>query len=197
MQNGKRLRLAVSVSIFGVLSYLVMLVEIPILPLFPFLKLDFSDLIPLCGLAIFGFGGASGVVLIRALLHLIMTGFSAQSLIGELGSVIASLTILLLAQLILQRQQTGQLNWPRRIWLVISSTLVLTLVMAVLNYFVLTPLYVQVTGFKLGMDYLKYVLLAIIPFNLIKGALVVGLFTVVYARMGAWLQNQSQSFHQK
>ncbi|WP_125766494.1 ECF transporter S component [Lapidilactobacillus wuchangensis] len=197
MQNGKRLRLAVSVSIFGVLSYLLMLVEIPILPLFPFLKLDFSDLIPLCGLAIFGFGGASGVVLIRALLHLIMTGFSAQSLIGELGSVIASLTILLLAQLILQKQQKGQLNWQRRVLLVISGTLVLTVVMAILNYFVLTPLYIKVTGFKLGMDYLKYVLFAIIPFNLIKGVLVVGLFTVVYARMGAWLQSQYQSFHQK
>ena len=197
MRNGKHLRLAVSVSIFGVISYLLMLVEFPILFAFPFLKLDFSDLIPLCGLAIFGFGGATSVVLIRALLHLVMTGFSAQSLIGELGSVIASLTILLLAQIILQKQQKGQLTWQRRILLIISSTLVLTVVMAVLNYFVLTPLYLKVTGFKLGMDYLKYVLLAIVPFNLIKGVLVVGLFTVVYARMGTWLQGQYQSFHQK
>lgn len=188
-----KLRTLVSISMFGVLSYLVMLVEIPILPGFPFLKLDFSDLIVLCGLYLFGLNGAIGTALIRAFLHLIMTGFSAPSLIGELGSVIASLTLIFVVHFFVKSKS----GWQQRFGMIFCSTLALTVVMAVLNYFVLTPLYVNVTGFKIGIDYLKYVLIAIVPFNLVKGALVTGLFTLVYAKIGPWLKVQSHRYQEK
>lgn len=181
-----KLRTLVGTSIFGVLSYLVMLVEIPILPGFPFLKLDFSDLIVLCGLYLFGVSGAIGTALIRAFLHLIMAGFAAPSLLGELGSVSASITLILVMAFFMKRQTK---LW-QRLGMIVCSTLALTLVMAVMNYFILTPLYVNVTGIKLGMDYLKYVLMAIIPFNLIKGALITVLFTLIYAKIGPWLLQQ-------
>lgn len=182
-----KLRTLVGISMFGVLSYLVMLVEIPILPGFPFLKLDFSDLIVLCGLYLFGVSGAIGTTLIRAFLHLIMTGFSAPSLIGELGSVTASLTLILVMAFFMKHQT----KWWQRLSMIICGTLALTLVMAVMNYFILTPLYINVTGFKMGTDYLKYVLMAIVPFNLIKGALVTSLFTLIYVKIGPWLLQQS------
>ncbi|MFD1466274.1 ECF transporter S component [Lapidilactobacillus mulanensis] len=185
-----RLKTLVGISMFGVLSYLIMLIEIPILPGFPFLKLDFSDLIVLCGLYIFGFGGAVATALIRAFLHLIMTGFAVPSLIGELGSVVASIALIAVVYLFIKAAK----DWQRKILMIITSTIVLTLVMAVMNYFVLTPLYVNVTGFKIGMDYLKYVLIAIVPFNLIKGVLVTGVFTLIYAKIGAWLKIQKNNY---
>ncbi|WP_125605814.1 ECF transporter S component [Lapidilactobacillus bayanensis] len=181
-----KLRTLVGISMFGVLSYLVMLLEIPILPGFPFLKLDFSDLIVLCGLYLFGVSGAVGTALIRAFLHLVMTGFAAPSLIGELGSVTASLTLIFVLAFFMKRQS----KWWQRLGMIICSTLALTFVMAVMNYFILTPLYVEVSGFKIGMDYLKYVLIAIVPFNLIKGALVTALFTLIYTKIGPWLLRQ-------
>ncbi|WP_261805821.1 ECF transporter S component [Lapidilactobacillus luobeiensis] len=190
MRSGNRLRFWVSVTLFGVLSYCLMLIEIPI-PLFPFLKLDFSDLIPLSGLALFGFAGASGVVLIRAVLHLIMTGFSAPALLGELGSVVASFTLLVVTWALLKRRA----NWQQRLLLILCGTLALTLVMAVLNYFVLTPLYVKVTGFKLGMSYLKYVIFTIVPFNLIKGSLIMALFVLLEIHVGAYFRRKHQEFH--
>ncbi|MFC6314912.1 ECF transporter S component [Lapidilactobacillus achengensis] len=191
MRSSRRLRYWVSVTLFGVLSYCLMLLEFPI-PFFPFLKLDFSDLVPLSGLILFGFPGASGVVLIRAFLHLVMTGFSAPALLGELGSVVASFTLLGVTWALLNQRS----NWRRRLALIISGTLALTLVMAILNYFILTPLYVQVTGFKLGMSYLKYVVMTIVPFNLIKGSLVMGLFVLLEIHVGAYFRRKHGEFHQ-
>ncbi|GEL13101.1 hypothetical protein FC15_GL000057 [Lapidilactobacillus concavus DSM 17758] len=184
-----KLRTLVGVSLFGVLSYLVMLIEIP-LPGFPFLKLDFSDLIVLSGLVIFGWGGAAASILVRAFLHLIMTGFSMPSLIGELGSVVASFTLITVVHLLLK----GMTHWQQKVVMIVSSTLALTVVMAVMNYFVLTPLYVNVTGFQLNMNYLKYVLIAIVPFNLIKGALVTTVFALIYRKIGTWMKVQNKNY---
>lgn len=184
--HNRKLKQLVLVSILGVLSYLIMLIEIP-LPLFPFLKLDFSDLVPLTALSLLGYGGAIAVILIRGFLHLVMLGFSAPSLIGQLGSLVASFSLVSIAACFRRKKVE---HWSQRLALIVSATLTLTVAMAILNYFVLGPLFVNVTGFKLGMSYLKYVVVTVIPFNLIKGFLVMSVYELLYAKLGVWLQKQ-------
>ena len=64
-----------------------------------------------------------------------------------------------------------EINFGKTIVAYLAATLSLTLVMTILNYFVITPFYMQVMNFDVG-NMQTYILAGIIPFNLIKGVLV-------------------------
>ena len=70
--------------------------------------------------------------------------------------------------------------------MILFETVVLTLVMSVLNYFVITPLYINLTGFKLSFSLLDSVLYTVTPFNIIKGLFIGIVFVIVYNRSNAW-----------
>ena len=69
----------VSVSMFAAMGLVMQFVSFPILPVFPFLKIDFSD-IPVL-LSMFLYGPMAGVVtaFLRSVLHTITTGLSPQN----------------------------------------------------------------------------------------------------------------------
>ena len=62
----------------------------------------------------------------------------------------------------------------------VSGILALTIFMSIANYFVITPIYLQLYGVTtqqfLGTSLASYVAIGIVPFNLIKGLLVSGVF---------------------
>ncbi len=47
-------------------------------------------------------------------------------------------------------------------------------------------------GLNLGMSTTKYILFGLVPFNLIKGALVTVVFAVLYLRILPWLKQHMQ-----
>ena len=61
----------------------------------------------------------------------------------------------------------------------VSGILALTIFMSIANYFVITPIYLQLWCDHttiLGTSLASYVAIGIVPFNLIKGLLVSGVF---------------------
>jgi riboflavin transporter FmnP len=68
--------------------------------------------------------------------------------------------------------------------------------MSVANYFVITPVYLMLFGLNaqqfLGMSLGKYILIGIVPFNLIKGFLVSVVFMVLYAKLLPWLSKKQR-----
>lgn len=172
--NAKKLMFT---AIMGASAYLLMFFAFPILFALPFLKIDFSD-IPLL-LTTFLYGPLSGALaaLIRTLLHYIQTGGDAGYPIGDLASFLASLAYiypiyyLLRGHLQVIKSKDRQLPWPRLILIYGLATLSLTLVMVALNYFVLAPFYSAVMNFPIN-DMVHYLLMGIVPFNLVKGVLV-------------------------
>ncbi|MBC6384321.1 ECF transporter S component [Lactiplantibacillus plantarum] len=59
----------VGIALLGAIAYILMLLEFPILPVAPWMKIDFSDIPILIGLFLFGVGGAFVITIIKLLLH--------------------------------------------------------------------------------------------------------------------------------
>jgi len=59
----------------------------------------------------------------------------------------------------------------------------MTVIMSVLNYFVVMPLYMNVIGMKLNMSLAQYVATGVIPFNIIKALIISVAVMVVYPRI--------------
>lgn len=74
---------------------------------------------------------------------------------------------------------------------VISGILSVTIFMSVANLFVITPLYLRFFGVTadqfLGMSLPQYVAIGILPFNLVKGAIVSAVFLALHAKLLPWL----------
>ena len=68
----------VGIALLGASAYILMLVEFPILPIAPWMKIDFSDIPILIGLFLFGVGGAFVITIIKLLLHSAMMGFACS-----------------------------------------------------------------------------------------------------------------------
>ena len=57
------------------------------------------------------------------------------------------------------------------------------------------PLYMNLLGMKLGMPLAKMVLYGVVPFNLIEGAIVGGIFALVYVHLRNWISVQTVKFN--
>ncbi len=184
------IRQVVIMSLFAGISFLLMFISFPILPFISYLKVDFSDIPILLGMIMFGPAGGILIAAIKSLLYWLLTGVDVANLIGIVASFISSMSLLLPIAAVLKHTQ-GKKLWTRLIWSILASTISLSVVMGLLNYFILTPLYISVLGMKITMPLAKLVLFGVVPFNLIKGVLVGVVFAIVVDRMKHFLSQHS------
>lgn len=178
-------RMAVLASL-GALAFMLMFLEFPLLPVVGYLKMDFSDLPVL--LATWLYGPLAGVIVagLKCFLHALMYGMSVGEILGATANLGASLAMIFPVAWALRRGR-GRLH--RRLVLGgLGATLVLTVVMGLLNYLVLTPAYMQLWGWKPNLPLPTLMAVGVVPFNLIKGILVSLVFGVVASRLQPWVQ---------
>lgn len=181
-------RKMVMIALLGAMSFVLMFIEFPIIPITPFLKIDFSDIPVLLGLIIYGPVGAICITAIKCLLHAIVYGMSIGELIGVGSSFLASLTLIIPYHYFLGRDWD---NKKKMLGGLVTSTLTMTVIMSLLNWLVILPVYMSVFGMKLTIPLSKMILFGVVPFNLIKG-LVVGLvFWFVAQRLNHWLAKRA------
>lgn len=180
----------VGIALLGAIAYILMLLEFPILPVAPWMKIDFSDIPILIGLFLFGFGGAFVITIIKLLLHSAMMGFAIYDLIGSFASFLGT-AVLILAFALVLRYYRGNPKWRMPVAIVVA-TIGLVVIESLANLTFVLPFYLQVMGMKLSMSLNTVVLVAVIPFNLIKGLLVGNVFWLVYQRLAKWLGNHNQ-----
>jgi riboflavin transporter FmnP len=193
-----RVQKMVAVALFAAIGLVLQYIAFPIMPAFSFLKIDFSD-IPVL-ISMFLFGPLAGIVtaFLRSVLHLMTTGFSPDNLVGDTASFLASMiyTLPIFYFFRSQKHSVGH----NKFWGVISGTLAMTAFMSVANYFVITPLYLMFFGLNaqqmLGMPLANYILIGILPFNLIKGFLVSAAFLVLHAKLLPWLARKQNQLEQ-
>ncbi|WP_054710014.1 ECF transporter S component [Secundilactobacillus paracollinoides] len=184
------IRQVVIMSLFAGISFLLMFISFPILPFVSYLKVDFSDIPILLGMIMFGPAGGILIAAIKSLLYWLLTGVDVANLIGIVASFISSMSLLLPIAAALKHTQ-GKKLWTRLILSIVASTISLSIVMGLLNYFILTPLYISVLGMKITMPLAKLVLYGVVPFNLIKGVIVGLVFAIVVDRMKHFLSQHS------
>ncbi|WKF77884.1 Gx transporter family protein [Lactiplantibacillus plantarum] len=180
----------VGIALLGAIAYILMLLEFPILPVAPWMKIDFSDIPILIGLFLFGVGGAFVITIIKLLLHSAMMGFAIYDLIGSFASFLGT-AVLILAFALVLRYYRGNPKWRMPVAIVVA-TIGLVVIESLANLTFVLPFYLQVMGMKLSMSPNTVVLVAVIPFNLIKGLLVGNVFWLVYQRLAKWLGNHNQ-----
>ncbi|TLQ26960.1 ECF transporter S component [Lactiplantibacillus plantarum] len=180
----------VGIALLGAIAYILMLLEFPILPVAPWMKIDFSDIPILIGLFLFGVGGAFVITIIKLLLHSAMMGFAIYDLIGSFASFLGTAVLILVFALVL-RYYRGNPKWRMPVAIVVA-TIGLVVIESLANLTFVLPFYLQVMGMKLSMSLNTVVLVAVIPFNLIKGLLVGNVFWLVYQRLAKWLGNHNQ-----
>ncbi|MCT3257992.1 ECF transporter S component [Lactiplantibacillus plantarum] len=180
----------VGIALLGAIAYILMLLEFPILPVAPWMKIDFSDIPILIGFFLFGVGGAFVITIIKLLLHSAMMGFAIYDLIGSFASFLGT-AVLILAFALVLRYYRGNPKWRMPVAIVVA-TIGLVVIESLANLTFVLPFYLQVMGMKLSMSLNTVVLVAVIPFNLIKGLLVGNVFWLVYQRLAKWLGNHNQ-----
>ena len=193
-----RVQKMVAVALFAAIGLVLQYIAFPIMPAFSFLKIDFSD-IPVL-ISMFLFGPVAGLVtaFLRSILHLITTGFSPDNLVGDTASFLATAIFTLpIFYFFRKKTQVGKNKFLG----VISGTIAMTIFMSVANYFVITPLYLMFLGLNanqmLGMPLANYVLIGIVPFNIIKGFIVSAAFLVLHAKLLPWLSRKQHQFAQR
>ena len=182
----QRIQRMVGVACLGALAFILMLFELPVIPVASDLKIDFSDIPVLLGGYIYGPFAGVMIAVIKCLLHAMVNGFSVGDLIGVSSDFISSLALLIPFCLVWRHQDW---SFKRQMMVAIPlSTVVLTVVMSLLNLWVLTPLYMAVWHWQSTMPVAQLVAVGVLPFNIIKGLLVTVVFALIAGHLRQWLQ---------
>ncbi len=197
MENKKiTIQKIAKIAILGALAFIVMLLEFP-LPFIapPFYKLDLSEVIVLIGGFALGPISAMCIEALKNILNIIFTG-SSTAYVGELANFIVGSCFVVPASLIYHKNKKKN----TAILGMIIGTICLVLAGALMNGFVLIPLYSKL--FNLPMDVIlgmgqaifpaiknvfTFVLYCVCPFNLIKGVAVSLITLLLYKRVSPLL----------
>ncbi|MCC3657660.1 ECF transporter S component [Staphylococcus haemolyticus] len=175
MQQNKRL---ITISMLSAIAFILTFIKFPLPFLPPYLTLDFSDVPTL--LATFLLDPVAGILvaLIKNILNFL---FNMGDPVGPVANFLAGVSFLLSAYYVTKRQG----DTPRSLVVGLAiGTIVMTIVLSILNYFVLLPLYGMI--FNLGdvFNNLKIIIISgVIPFNIIKGIVISIIFALLYRRL--------------
>lgn len=187
----QRIQRLVGISCLSALAFILMFFEFPILPMAPYLKLDFSDVPVLLGGFIYGPLGGVLIAAIKCLIHGMVHGFSPAELIGITSDFVSSLAILLPFCWVWRRKNWG--TKKQTIVGIILATVVLTVIMSLLNLWVVTPLYMAVWNWKSTLPIAQLVAIGVVPFNIIKGLVVTIVYAIIAVHLRSWLKEHRLS----
>lgn len=189
-------RTIAQISMLSAIAIVLMLFQMP-LPFTPsFYQIDFSEVPVLVGA--FVMGPLAGVVieLVKILLNFVVNGTSTAG-VGEAANFLVGCALCIPAGIIYKRNKTRK---GALIGLA-AGTITMTVVGCVLNAFVLLPVYAKAfqmpiatliemgTAVNKGISGMStFILYAVAPFNLLKGALVSFIVLLIYKKISPIFQ---------
>jgi len=184
-------RRMVQIAMLAAVAVILMAFEIP-LPFAPaFYKIDFSEVPVLVGC--FAIGPTAGVVIefLKIVLHMLIHGTSTAG-VGDLGNFLVGCAFVLPAALIYKNKKSR----VHAIVGMITGTIFMVISGCFINAFVLLPTYAKAFGMPIdalvGMgtavnshinSLTTFVIFAVAPFNLLKGALVSLIVFLIYKKI--------------
>ena len=187
-----RIRTLAQIAMLGAVATVLMLFEFPIPFLAPpFYEMDFSEVPVLIGA--FAMGPMAGVAIeaIKILLNFVINGTITAG-VGEIANFIFGCCFLLPAALIYRRSKTKK----HAVAGMALGTVIMTVAACVVNAYVLLPAYGAAFGMpvdafvKMGTaingaidNLFMFALLAVAPFNLLKGIIVSIIVLLLYKRI--------------
>lgn len=182
LMKQRQTRRMILVGMLSAIAFVLMFLKFPLPFLPPYLTIDFSDAPAL--IATFLFGPIAGIM-VELIKNLLNFFFNMSDPIGPVANFLAGTSFLLTSYLIYQKSRTQR----ALIIGLISAMIITTIVLSVMNYFVLLPLYGLIMNLTDIVHNLKIIITAgIIPFNLIKGLLISIVFLLLYPRISSILK---------
>lgn len=193
MKTTVKIRRITVTAMFAALATILMFFEMPVPFMPPFLKLDPSAVPILIGGFILGPMAGVAMVFVKAFVHFFS---STTGGVGELADFIITSSFVITAAIVYRRHHTKK----GAVLACISGTIVLAIVGVLANYFLLLPFYAKVMPldaiFKacgavnpLIKDTATYLMYGILPFNLIKGAVVSLITFPVYKKLSCHIKH--------
>ena len=183
--NEKTSRL-VKISLLSAIALMLRYIELPIIPLFPWLQLDLSDVPAMLGA--FGFGPIVGLVieLLKNVLILFIKG-TGTSFVGELANFLIGAALILPAGLVYHRKKSKR----SAILGMIVGAVCIQIAGILANMYILLPLF----GMQMNSTQLmQYITVGLIPINGIKAVLTSVLTYVLYKRISVSIFKAEANF---
>lgn len=187
----------VLMAVFAALGGVLMTLEFPIPLIAPgFYKLDLSEIPILIGSFIMG--PIAGVIMeaVKILLKILLIG-SSTAYVGDFANFCVGCCLILPASIIYKKNKSKK---GALIGVGVGTALMAT-VGAMLNYFVMIPFYVKAFGMPLDSiiaagasinslisNKFTFVLICVVPFNLLKGIIDSLITFLVYKRISAFIK---------
>lgn len=175
MNTNKKLNIYIKIAILSAIAFIVMIFEIPMVPMFPWLKIDLSDIPALMGA--FAFGPVAGVIieLLKNVLNFLLMG-STTGGVGEFANFLIGISFVVPASLIYVKNKTRK----SAIIGMLVGTVSIIVVGILANIFILLPLYGMHMDSK---QLMTYILVGLIPINGVKAIINSAITLVLYKRL--------------
>lgn len=166
------------IAILSAVSFLLMYLKFPLIPVASFLEIDFSIVPILIGMLMLDLGSAFSILFLRTVLKFLFNNNGPSTVIG-LPMNIAALAVFMLALYLIWSKKQMVKNY------VLASgvgTIGMTLVMLALNYIYAIPVYAAFANFDIGqiLGVKNYLFGMVLPFNLLEGMIFSLVFYVAY-----------------
>jgi len=195
--TSNKTRKLVEIGMLGAIATVLMLFEFP-LPFIapPFYELDFSEVPVLVGAFALGPMAGATIELIKILINLLING-TVTAFVGESGNYILGCSFIIPAALIYKKHKSKK----NAVVAMIVGTVVMTVFGCFLNAYVLLPTYAAAFGMPIdaiiGMgsaingnitNVMTFVILAVAPFNILKGIVVSVITLLIYKHISPILK---------
>lgn len=197
--NRSKLRTMVQIAMLSAVSAVLMMFEFPIPFLAPpFIKMDFSEIPVLVGT--FAMGPLAGVVieLLKNILHFVTYGTTTGG-IGELSNFFIGCAFAVPAGIFYRKRKTRK----NAVLGMATGTLLMVIMGCLSNTFVMFPLYSVVMGIPMDSfiamgtaihpaidNMVTFVVLCMVPFNLVKGIIISMITLLLYKRLKVVLKGE-------
>lgn len=195
--TSNKTRTLVEIGMLGAIAAILMLFEFPI-PFIapPFYEIDLSEVPILVGAFALGPLAGAAIELIKVLLNLMING-TATAFVGEIGNYLIGCSFILPAAWIYQSHKSKR----NALLGMLFGTISMTVLGCVINAYLLLPAYAA--AFSMSTDaiislgaavnsnihnVLTFVVIAVAPFNILKGLLVSAITLLIYKRLSPILK---------
>ena len=196
-KTSQKTRTLVEIGMLGAIATILMLFEFPIPFLAPpFYELDFSEVPVLVGAFALGPMAGATIELIKILINLMVNG-TATAFVGEIGNYLLGCSFIIPAAVIYKRRKSKKIA----LIAMIAGTITMTIFGCLLNAYVLLPTYAAAFGMPIdaivGMgsaingnitNVMTFVILAVAPFNILKGVVVSAITLLIYKHISPILK---------
>ena len=184
-KTNKRLRIFVTIAMLSSISFILMLFNFP-LPWFPaFLQIDFSDVPAL--IAAITMGPVAGILveLMKNILDWVFSGSPTGMPVGHMANFATGILFIMPVYYIYKKVPSAK----GLFFGLIVGSVIMSVGMAFLNYIAFLPMYGYFMNFHVD-NISEMAVKAILPFNLLKGIMLIAIVTVLFRTMNTWIQNQ-------